>query len=145
MTDEVLFDTVLRPAPPLSARALLIILAAVAAINVLFASYFILRGAWPVMPFMGLDVALLGWAFRASRKAAKREEHVVLTASRLSVLRRPSMQETVLNPYWVRVDDALTLWSHGKGVPIGAFLPLPEREPVARRLRAAVRIARFGS
>lgn len=145
MNEAVLLDTVLRPAPPLSARALLIVLAAVVAMNACVALFFILQGAWPVMPFLGLDVALLAFALRASRRAAAREEHVVLTPSRLSVLRRPAMREIVLNPYWVRVDDELTLWSHGKGVRIGSFLPLPERETFAERLKTALRVARFGS
>ena len=70
---------------------LLLILAIVASINVAFAVSFMLRGAWPVMPFLGADVALLAWAFRASAKAAEREEHVTLTPSLLKIVRRPAM------------------------------------------------------
>jgi uncharacterized membrane protein len=139
---DVLLDTVLRPAPPLSPRAAGTILAIVAGINALFALYFISRGAWPILPFMGLDVALLAWAFRAARKAAQREEHILLTPALLSIKRRPIESETALNPYWVRVDDKLTLWSHGKGVRIGTFLPVPERETFAERLKAALTAAR---
>lgn len=147
MTDDVLLDTVLRPAPALPGRVLLLILAIVASINVAFALSFILRGAWPVLPFLGADVALLAWAFRASRKAAEREEHVTLTPSELKIVRRPSMTETALNPYWVRVQveeqpGRLTLWSHGKGVRIGQFLPPQERLSFAERLKAALSRAR---
>ena len=91
----------LRPAPPLPPRALAIILGIVAAMNALFALYFILHGAWPVMPFMGLDVAL-AWAFRAVSREAKREEHIVLTPARLSIARRPPqgpVDEMILNPW----------------------------------------------
>lgn len=153
-TDDLLLDTVLRPAPTLPPRVLLLILAIVASINVAFAVSFILRGAWPVMPFLGADVALLAWAFRASRKAAGREEHVTLTPSLLRIVRRPAMTETALNPYWVRVQveeqpGRLTLWSHGKGVRIGQFLPPVERMSFAERLKAALARARttasFGS
>ena len=149
MSDTVLLDAVLRPAPPLPPRVLGTILSIVATTNMLFALYFIARGAWPVMPFMGLDVALLAWAFRAVSREARREEHIVLTPSLLRIERRPPSgpaTETLLNPYWVRVamDDPprhasqLTLWSHGKGVRIGQFLPPPERADFAGRLKAAL-------
>jgi uncharacterized membrane protein len=150
---SVLLDAVLRPAPPLPPRALAIVLGIVAAMNALFALYFVLHGAWPVMPFMGLDVVLLAWAFRAVSREARREEHIVLTPSRLSIARRPPagpVDETILNPYWVRVamDDPpshasqLTLWNHGKGVRIGTFLPPAERASFAQRLKGALREAR---
>jgi uncharacterized membrane protein len=153
MSETVLLDTVLRPAPPLNPRVLLAILMVVAAFNFVFALYFVLRGAWPVTPFMGLDVALLAWAFRASQRAARNEEHIVLTHKLLQVIRRPPDRapvETQMNPYWVRVELAeipgrssqLTLWSHGKGVRIGAFLPPRERASFAERLKGALSAAR---
>jgi len=150
---DTLLDVVLRPAPPLSPRTLLIVLAIVAAINASFAIFFMLRGAWPMLPFMGADVALLAWAFRASERAAKREEHVVLTPSLLKVARRPpkgAPSEFTFNPYWVRVEMAvppqhgsqLTLWSHGKSLRLGSFLPPVERASFAERLKSALRAAR---
>lgn len=153
---DVLLDKVLRPAPPLSPRAMAAILGAVAAVNLAFALSFVLRGAWPVMPFMGLDVALLAWAFRAARRAARREEHVVVTPSLLKVARRPPKgppSEIRLNPYWVRVQmdeppghcSQLTVWSHGKGVRIGSFLPPAERARFAQALKAALQAARTAS
>jgi uncharacterized membrane protein len=158
MRDEnaVLLDEVLRPAPTLAPRALGLILGIVVAINAVFAISFLLRGAWPVMPFLGLDVALLAWAFSAARRAAKREEHVVLTPARLSIAKRDPdkpAREIAFNPYWVRVamDDPpqhgsqLTLWSHGKGVRLGSFLPPDERASFAQALKAALARARFGS
>jgi uncharacterized membrane protein len=148
-----LLDVVLRPAPPMSPRALSIILGIVTLMNAAFAIYFVSRGAWPMMPFMGADIALLAWAFRASTRAAKREEHVVLTPSLLNIVRRSpdgAVSEVNLNPYWVRVDMAdppehasqLTLWSHGKGVRVGSFLPPQERASFAERLKSALRMAR---
>jgi uncharacterized membrane protein len=137
----------------MSPRALSIILGIVVAMNAAFAIYFVSRGAWPMMPFMGADILLLAWAFRASTRAAKREEHVTLTPSRLSIARKSpegAVSEVSLNPYWVRVDIAdppehasqLTLWSHGKGVRIGSFLPPAERASFAERLKSALRMAR---
>src|SRR6185312_12851233 len=104
---DILLNQVLRPSPPLAPRILLRILAGVALINLLFVAYFLFKGAWPIAPFMGLDVVLLGWAFRASTIAARREEHVVLTPSELSVERRfpkRPLRAWTFNPYWVRVE-----------------------------------------
>lgn len=154
MSEQIpLLDVVLRPAPPMSPRALSIILGIVTLMNAAFAIYFVSRGAWPMMPFMGADILLLAWAFRASTRAAKREERVVLTPSRLDIARRSpdgAVSEVTLNPYWVRVDIAdppehasqLTLWSHGKGVRVGSFLPPLERASFAERLKSALRKAR---
>ena len=86
---DVLLERVLRPSPPLAPRALLIVLGLVAAVNLGFAATLALQGAWPVAPFLGADVALLAWGFRASQIAARREEHVMLTRSRLDIARRP--------------------------------------------------------
>jgi len=150
---NTLLDVVLRPAPPMSPRALSIILGIVILMNAAFAIYFVARGAWPMMPFMGADIALLAWAFRASTRAAKREEHIILTPSLLNIARKSpegAVSEVALNPYWVRVDIAdppehasqLTLWSHGKGVRIGSFLPPLERASFAERLKSALHAAR---
>ncbi|HEX4533662.1 MAG TPA: DUF2244 domain-containing protein [Rhizomicrobium sp.] len=152
-TEPVLLDKVLRPSPPMNPRALLIILCVVLAINLGFAVMFMLRGAWPIAPFMGLDVALLAWAFRASQLAARREEHVTLTPSSLRVARKPPrgpVSEFAINPYWVRLEmdeDAwppkpLRLWSHGKALTLGAFLAPVERVSFGKLLKSALSAAR---
>src|SRR5579863_5437277 len=99
--DPVLLDATLRPSPPMPPLALGYVLAAVAGINLVFACSFALRGAWLVMPFMGLDIALLAWAFRASTRAAQRRERVTLTRSTLRLEHHPpqgAANEVALNP-----------------------------------------------
>ena len=150
---DILLDRVLRPSPPLPPKVLLWILAGVAFINLMFVAYFLSRGAWPIAPFMGLDVVLLGWAFRASTIAARREEHIVLTPSELSVERRfpkTPLRAWTFNPYWVRVEmddppehqSQLTLWSHGKFLRIAQFMAPEERARFAAALKIALKSAR---
>jgi uncharacterized membrane protein len=147
--EPVLFDATLRPNPPMSANALKLVIGVVAAINLGFGLFFILRGAWPVTPFMGADVLLLAWALNAGRVAARAYERVRLTPESLIVLRQPphgEANEVALNPYWVRVDmddppartSKLILWSHGRGIQIAKFLCPDERLSLARALRAAL-------
>ncbi len=149
----VFLDEVLRPSPPLNPRILFAIIMLVAFVNLAIALYFVMRGAWPIAPFLGADVALLGWAFRASLTAARREEHVTLTASLLRIARRPPRgrgDEVRFNPYWVRVQmdeppdhwSALTIWSHGHGLKIGSFLAPQARANFALTLKSALKQAR---
>lgn len=149
----VLLDAVLRPNPPMPRKALLIILIAVTLFNAVFAASFVWRGAWPIAPFMGADVALLAWAFRASTRASRRYEHLTLTREYLRILRQPPRgkpDEVALNPYWVRVEmddppepwSRLTLCSHGKGWEIGSFMSPEARASFAELLRSALRRAR---
>lgn len=151
--EPVFLEAILRPNPPMSPRALGIVLMIVAAMNLAFAIGFMLRGAWPIAPFMGLDVALLAWAFHASRIAARAFEQVRVTASELFLSRHPARgkaEDMLLNPYWVSVhldqpEDMprkLTLRSHGKAVQIGSFLGPRERLSFAQALKAALASAR---
>ena len=148
----ILLDTVLRPNPPMHPRTLAAILIVVTAINLAFAISFALRGAWPIAPFMGADVALLCWAFRTSLIAARQYEHLRLTPAQLLVARYPARgrpSHIALNPYWVQVDveDApsrggLFLRSHGDRVQIGSFLAPAARISFASMLKAALKAAR---
>jgi uncharacterized membrane protein len=149
----VLLDQVLRPSPPLSPRVLCAILTLVAVINIAIALYFVMRGAWPIAPFLGADVALLAWAFRASSIAARSEEQVTLTRAVLRITRRPAKgrgDEIRFNPYWVRIHidepaehwSQLTVRSHGRAVRIGAFLAPEVRSAFAQTLKSALRLAR---
>ena len=153
MDDTPILDAVLRPNPPADPRVLRAILIAVLVINLAFGLYFVSRGAWPIFPFMGLDVALLYWAFRASVRAAKRFERVTLTQENLLIARHPvkgPATQIALNPYWVRVEmddppehwSQLTLWSHGKAYRVGTFLAPAQRFSFAQMLKNALRRTR---
>jgi uncharacterized membrane protein len=153
MDDQPILDAVLRPNPPADPRVLRGILIAVVLMNLAIGLYFVLHGAWPIFPFMGLDVALLTWAFRASTRAAKRYERVTLTHENLLIARHSAKggaTQIALNPYWVRVDyddppeqwSKLLLKSHGKSVQVGSFLSPAARHDFADRLKSALRAAR---
>lgn len=130
---------------------LLSVLCIVTVIDLGFAVFFLLRGAWPITPFMGADIALLAWAFSASCRAAQRYEDICLTADRLRIERYEPRRPTTpieFNPYWVRVElreqigTGVTLTSHGRAVQIGKFLAPPQRRSFASALKTALRRAR---
>ena len=149
-TDTVVLDATLRPNPPLSPSVLKLIIALVAFVNVAFGLTLVLNGAWPVMPFLGADVALLAWAFRASTIAARRHERITLRPESLTVEHHPARgapSRIEFNPYWVRVHleepeehwSRLTLRSHGHAVQVGSFLAPRDRVSLAETLKAALR------
>ena len=118
---------------------------------------FLLMGAWPVFGFFGLDVALIYLAFRANYRAATAFEQISVTPSELRVRKvshRGQVSEWTLNPVWVRLDrevheefgiERLFLVSHGKRLPIAAFLGPQEKESFAAALAAALGEAKRGS
>ena len=68
---------------------------------------FYLIGAWPIVGFLGLDVALLALAFRASFRAARAYEEFRLTYLELLLARESAggaRREWRFNPAWVTLE-----------------------------------------
>jgi uncharacterized membrane protein len=87
MAETVHFSTSLRPhrsLPPVGFKWLIrvVILA-----NLVIGLPMYLLGAWPVLGFAGLDVALLWWLFHRNYADARRSETLELTDRELVVTR----------------------------------------------------------
>lgn len=143
----ILFDAVLYPHRSLSPRGFTILMTLLGAISFAAGFSFIALGAWPVFGFLGLDVALVYFAFRLNYRAARNYELVRLTENALSIARggpRGVRETHSFQPNWVRVEmddppeheSQLRLTSHGRTVTIGAFLTPDERLDLARALMA---------
>jgi uncharacterized membrane protein len=131
----------------------MVLMAAVGLVSFGTGLFFYLLGAWPVIGFMGLDVALIYLAFKLNFRALRLYETVDLTEDALTVTRvAPSGKEQSwrFNPYWVRLSlrpragrsSELSLASHGKRLVFASFLTDAEREDFAAALRAALASAR---
>lgn len=131
----------------------MVMMAAVSAVSFGTGLMFFLMGAWPVVGFMGLDVALIYIAFKLNFRALRIYETVDLSADQLTVTRvAPSgaAQSWTFNPYWVRLSlkervgrtSELALMSHGQRLVFGSFLTDPEREDFAAALKSALSEAR---
>lgn len=114
---------------------------------------FFMLGAWPVVGFMGLDVALIYVAFTLNFRALRLYETVDLTQDTLTVTRvAPSGQSQFwsFNPYWVRLKlqprigrpTELSIASHGGRLVFASFLTDSEREDFALALSSALSSAR---
>jgi uncharacterized membrane protein len=150
---HVLFDAVLTPHRSLSPGGFWLLMALVSGVSFVSGMYFVLKGAWPVTGYFGLDVLLIYLAFKASYRSARLHETVRLTEDALVVERvSPSGRRAswTFQPYWLRVEmddppehaSQLTLTSHGRSLVIGAFLSPAERSELAAALRNALERSR---
>ncbi|XSG81786.1 MAG: DUF2244 domain-containing protein [Methyloligella sp. ZOD6] len=150
---ESRFRALLTPNRSLGPTGFLVLMSIISGISFVTGLVFWMMGAWPVMGFFGLDVALIYIAFRASYRAGRLHETVDLTDEALTVTRvQPSgrTQSWKFNPYWVRVAveprvgrcSEMSLASHGDRLVFGAFLTDEERDEFAGALRSAIAAAK---
>lgn len=145
---------VLHPHRSLSSRGFLILMTALGVVSFIAGVVFCLIGAWPVMGFFGLDVALIYWAFKVNYRDGQAYETVDITSEALTLTRVASDGVTdvaTLNPYWARVRlgadhpdgrTTLSIVADGKALSLGAFLTDDERRDFASALKDALHDAR---
>lgn len=142
----VLYSAIIRPHRSAGIAGTRTVLLFVAAAWLVVGTVFVVAGAWPVVPFLGLEIGLLAGAFALNNKAASAEETINLTAAVLTVRRVDHWGKQSLfsfKPQWLQVntDSAgptgprLELRSHGRSLYIGSFLLPAERLALARTLR----------
>ena len=147
--DAPTFDATLTPHRSLGRLGFYLLMGFFACACLAIGVGFFMIGAWPVVGFLGLDVALLWLAFKLSYRSGLLREHLRLSERLLTVRRiLPSgrVREWRFQSYWLRVemddpprhDSQMTLASHGRRLTVGAFLNVTERLDLARALIAAL-------
>ena len=143
------FEAVLYPNRSLPNFGFALVMSVVIGANLLFGLYFFSIGAWPVIGFCGLDVALVWLAFKISYRQGRLHERVCMTSDMLWVSRvLPSGHETRwrMQPFWtqvvidqpVRHESQLQLRSKGRTLVIGSFLSPGERAELGSALKKAM-------
>ncbi|HXB18724.1 MAG TPA: DUF2244 domain-containing protein [Steroidobacteraceae bacterium] len=109
-----------------------------------------LKGFWPILPFAGLEMALLAWALKVSLERRFHSQTITVTESNVSVesRHRSSTERVVFPRHWAQVKlrrpaaslhpSRLTIESHGRQCELGSFLTEEERRGLARRLARLV-------
>lgn len=113
-----------------------------------------LLGFWPVLPFAGAEMLLLGWALRSNMQ--RRFEHEVIHVSEGEVIiehwrhavRDANPRRFVFPRHWARVKirrpksplhrSQLVIESHGRAREVGKFLTEEERLQLAVELRQLI-------
>lgn len=112
------------------------------AISLAFAFF----GAWLVLPFAGVEIAVVCLAFRHMQRHAADFESLAIKGDRVLVERwdRGRMSRYELNRYWAQVvlhrgnapgHSVLALRSHGHEVEFGLHLTEEQKQAVARTLK----------
>lgn len=134
-----------KPNVSLTAKNRLMCFLAVAGAALGVALFFALHGVWMVLPFAGLEIAVLGWAFYHLHCHARDFERITVDGRHVLVetLDYKRTYRTEFQRYWARVSLSgrparLFLRSHGREIEIGRFMNDEERAQLARQIRACL-------
>ncbi|GAB4527947.1 MAG: DUF2244 domain-containing protein [Roseibium sp.] len=154
--DRPFFTAVLTPYRSLGPNGFLILMACFGLVCFVSGILFWSIGAWPVVGFFGLDIALLWFAFRVNYRSAQTFEEIAVSRSEIAVRRvgpGRRYQEYSFNPVWVRLkverlDDEgvvrISLSGRGETVDLGNFLNPEDRTSFAGAIANALAVARAG-
>ncbi len=106
---------------------------------------FSLLGAWMVLPFVGLEIFALAYAFYYVNRHANDFERISIEGDHLLVERCTGqhVSQYQLNPYWASVvrhehpngELRLGLLAHGKEIEVGRYLTRKQLESLAEQLQ----------
>ncbi len=152
--EPVLFQAVCTPPRSLTPGAFRVFALLLGMLALATGGLFLAIGAWPILPFLGLEVGFaLGLVALHARGAARAAEIVVLTPERLTIRRmdaRGRREEVALDAYWARIVLAdrpgaapvLRIESRGRAVEIGRDLVREEKASLRDALAEALARAR---
>jgi uncharacterized membrane protein len=110
------------------------------------AAYFAAQGAWLVLPFAGLEIAVLALGLYLSARCSATREIVSICGADLTVSRRrrQTLESQCLKRHWTRVvlsqdptgwyPSRLFLRCHGRQIELGGALLEQERKKLAQDL-----------
>lgn len=144
------FTIEICPHCSLSVRAALLFFGSLCFVSFTIAGLMARQGFWPVLPFAGLEMLLLGWALRTSMERRHQRQTITVTDDDVSVElqdRGPAVQ-LVFPRHWAQVKlrrpasrlhpSRLTIESHGRQCELGSFLTEEERRGLALRLQSLI-------
>jgi uncharacterized membrane protein len=143
------FELVTKPNSSLTAECKVLVFAAIGLVSLVIALFFVFMGAWLVLPFAGLELLALGYAFYYMHCHSRDYERIVIVDDQVSIETRSykTFNQTNFNRYWVKVflrsmpngDQQLFFRSHGKEVMFGqCFMTSQERVELASQLKQQV-------
>jgi uncharacterized membrane protein len=144
----------LIPHCSLSVRGALVFFGSVCFVTFAVAGVATLLGFWPVLPFAGAEMLLLGWALHSNMQRRFQREIIHITETEVvieqsdSIGGRANPRRIVFPRHWSRVKirrpksplhrSQLVIESHGHRREVGKFLTEEERLQLADELRQLV-------
>jgi uncharacterized membrane protein len=137
---------VLRPNRSLTSRGRTAVFLSFAAASMVLGFLFLSTGAWPVVPFLFLELAGIGYVLKRMARDAGDCEEIVVEDDRMKIIQhaggRTAQHE--FHCYWAKValepvcngrrSTRLLIRSHGRTLEIGSALQEGEKHKLAQRL-----------
>lgn len=154
--DQLLFSRRLVPHRSLTQVQFQYLITFVGIAGVITTIPFFIMGAWPIIGFMGLDIACVYVAFRINFRDARAYEDVRMTPLELllsKVSAKGVKRNFRFNPAWVRLESEnheefgllrLAFASRGREVPVANFLGPDEKARFAEDFSRALAQAKRG-
>ena len=106
-------------------------------------------GFWPVLPFAGAEMLLLGWALHSNMQRRFERESIDVAESEIVIsYARGNPRRVVFPRHWARVKirhpksplhrGQLLIESHGRAYEVGKFLSEEERRQLAAQLKQLI-------
>ena len=106
-------------------------------------------GFWPVLPFAGAEMLLLGWALRSNMQRRFARETIDVTEAQIVIgYAQGNPQRVVFPRHWAQVKirrpksplhrSQLVIESHGRAYEVGKFLSEEERHQLAAELKQLI-------
>jgi uncharacterized membrane protein len=135
------FSVVARRNNSLSSGERFVAFAFIFTVSVGIAAAFAALGAWPILPFAGLEMAVLLAAFRYVERHAADYERIAVEGDmvRVESFEGGRTRRHEFNRHWARLvvdggGDRVALRSHGRELEIGRFVDSGRRIEIAREL-----------
>lgn len=140
------YSVLFKPNCSLNASGKIKVVTLLALIPIGIGLAFSIMGAWLVLPFVGLEIFALGYAFYYVNSHAGDYESIRIHGDSLVIERchGQHVSQYVLNPYWAKLvrhewpngELHLGLLSHGKEIEVGHYLTRKQRESLAKQLQS---------
>jgi uncharacterized membrane protein len=140
----------ISPNCSMSVRGAAVFFFSVCLVSFAIAALMALRGFWPVLPFSGLEMGVLGWALKTSLRRRHHRQTITVSDSQVRVdsCDLGHRVQVVFPRHWAQVKlrrpvsrlhpSRLTIDSHGRCCELGSFLTEEERQGLAARLQRLI-------
>lgn len=136
----------LFPHCSLSRRGAVIFFLSILAVSMTIAMLFASRGYWPILPFAGAELFLLGVALGLSLRRGRYGETILISDQNIDIIQhgRAGTRHQRFSRHWAGVricpppnanrPSRLVIQSHGRAIEVGSFLSEEDRRSLERRL-----------
>lgn len=144
------FRVLIRPNRSLTPISMLMFMGGFSILTLSIAIVFVMQGYWLVLPFAGLEILFVAFAFWYVNRKGEDYDLVAVDNDSVSITQRVDGQERSyeFDRHWARVSLApgerrmhscrLYIGSHGKNVEIARALPEEGREELRRQLNTVL-------